>query len=79
MLIVSFSIAVEEDHAHEMQKTLMDNFGVEITSEVKYKEKLCFSEPIARVYFECFAPKYRMQAITDYLDTQYTGTAILSY
>ena len=79
MLIVSFSIAVERDRAEEMQNVLMNDYGIAITKEVVYKERLCWDEPVSRVYFECFASIARLESLTHYLDNTFTGTAILSY
>lgn len=79
MLVVSFSIAVDENRAEEARGILVNDFGVEVVKEVKYTERLCFAEPATRVYFECFAPLNRIEALTDYLDRVFTGTAILSY
>lgn len=78
MLVVSFSIAVEEDRADEM-RSIMDNYGIVITGEAVYNEKLCWREPKPRIYFECFAPSPRLEPLTEYLNNTFTGTAILSY
>lgn len=78
MLIVSFSIAVEVNRADET-RSIMNDYGVAITNEVIYDEKLCWNEAKSRVYFECFAPISRVESLTEYLDNTFTGTAILSY
>ena len=78
MLIVSFSIAVEVTYADEM-RSIMDNYGIEITNAALYNEKLCWKESKPRIYFECFAPIQRLESLTEYLDNTFTGTAILSY
>ena len=79
MLIVTFSIAVDENRADEMRNILMNDYGIEITKEAVYVEKLCWNEEVPRTYFECFAPFKRIEMLTDYLDNIFTGTAILSY
>lgn len=79
MLIVSFSVAVDEDLADEMRNTLMDDYGITIVKEAIYNEKLCWAEVKPRIYFECFAPIQRIRSLTEYLDNEFTGTAILSY
>ncbi len=79
MLVIAFSIAVEESRAEEMRNVLMDDYGIAITNEVIYNEKLCWSESVSRVYFDCFAPSSRIELLKDYLDNIYTGTAIMSY
>jgi hypothetical protein len=79
MLVISFSIAVNEEHADEVQERLDLEYGVYITHKATYTETLYRDEPETRVYFECYVPFARFESVTDWLDNKFTGTAILSY
>lgn len=79
MLVVNLSIAVETKDADEVRNYLMDELGVQIVNEESYTEKLCFAEPVTRVYLDCFVPKSRIEYVTDYLDNVFAGTAIITY
>lgn len=79
MLVVSFSIAVDEDRADEMRDIITNYYGISIVHEELRNENLCWSEPVPRVYFKCFAPYSRFEMLAGYVQNVYTGTAILSY
>ena len=79
MLIISFSVAVEENRAEEVRNKLMDEYGVAITREGFYTEKLCWHEAKKRVYWDCYTPYSRFKYVTDYLDNEFDGNAILTY
>ena len=79
MLIVSFSVAVQESRVDEVRNVLMEEYGVEIVREALYTEKLCWNEPISRIYMDCYVPYSRFEYVTDYLDNEFDGAAILTY
>ena len=79
MLVTNFSIAVETHRADEVQDKLENTYGVAITHKLCYTEKLCWAEKKERVYFECYVPYSRFDAVTHYLNEVYDGTAVLTY
>lgn len=77
MLIKRFSVGVEKDRAEEVMKIIMDNFGIEIIKACDYKESWLFGKETVITYFECYGPHERFKMLCEYLDNEFTGTAII--
>ena len=80
MLVIGFSIGVDEKFKDEMRRILMNyDYGIKIRKEHLYYEKDFSGERVPRVYFDCYAPKARLEMLARYLENDFAGTAILSY
>lgn len=79
MLIVNFSIGVDEKDADEVQDKIVE-LGIEISKRYSCEEKgLSVESVVSRVIFDCYGPIMRFGMLTEYLDDNNNITAILHF
>ena len=77
MLVFSFSIGVEKDYAEGVAKKL-DDYGVELLKSSFYENGKNYSGKLTpMIWFDCYAPKARLEMAIDYFENEYEETTVI--